>query len=384
MSFLSYKEVRPYAAAIKMSVSQKRMPPWNADPQVGHFANDRSLSAAEVQTLLDWVSTGAAEGNPKDARPLKRDFATGWSIGKPDLVIEMADYFPLPAKGTIDYHYLVLPTNFKTDMWVSAAEARPENRAVNHHIIAFVREPGSKWLSEAVPGLPFVPSKRGGGDGAMDFLVGYAPGTIPVQMKPGQAKLIKAGSDIVFQLHWTANGTETKDKVKLGLIFSKQQPTERVITLSATNSRFEIPAGADNHQIDSKMTLYEDTTLESLFPHMHLRGKAFSMRVVLPNGETRQLLHVPHYDFNWQLGYNLAEPLKLPKGSRVEASGWFDNSPNNKNNPDPTKVVKWGEQSWEEMMIGFFDVSFPVDTKVENIVRPRKANPTPSSAGAQD
>ena len=384
MSFLSYKEVRPYAAAIKMSVAQKRMPPWNADPHVGKFANDRSLSAPDLQTLLDWTSTGATEGDPKDARPLNRDFATGWSIGKPDVVIEMKDFFNVPATGTIDYHYVVLPTNFKQDTWVEAAEARPANRAVNHHIIAFIREPGNKWMKDAPPGVPFIPTKDSGGLGSAEFLAGYAPGTVPTLLKPGQAILVKAGSDIVFQLHWTANGKDATDKAKLGLILAKSAPKERVITLAATNGKFEIPAGASNHQVDAKITLHADTVLEGLVPHMHVRGKAFSMRAVLPDGQAIDLLNVPHYDFNWQLTYNLAEPMKLPKGTRIEASAWYDNSTNNKFNPDPPKVVKWGDQSWEEMMIGFFAVSFPVDTKVSDILRPRNAAPAPSSAGGQD
>ncbi len=384
MSFLSYKEVRPYAAAIKMSVSQKRMPPWNADPHVNKFSNDRSLSPADMQTLIDWVSAGAPEGNPKDAQPLKRDFATGWAIGKPDVVIEMPTDFTVPASGTIDYHYVILPTNFKQDTWISAAEARPANRAVNHHIIAFIREPGNKWMRDAQYGVPFIPTKDTGGIGSAEFLAGYAPGTVPDLMKPGQGKLVKAGSDIVFQLHWTANGKEATDKAKLGLVFAKTTPTERVFTLAATNGRFEIPAGAPNHQVDSKITLYEDTVLEALVPHMHVRGKAFTMRAVLPDGQIKNLLDVPHYDFNWQHTYRLAEPMKLPKGTRIEASAWYDNSPNNKYNPDPTKVVKWGDQSWEEMMIGFFAVSFPVDTKLNDVLRPRKAAPSPSSAGGQE
>ena len=383
MSFLSYKETRPYAAAIKMSVSQKRMPPWNADPTVGHFGNDRSLNEADLKTLVDWASTGASEGNPKDAAPLKRDFAEGWTIGKPDFEIEMPEAFKVPAQGTIEYHYVVLPLGFKEDRWVVAAETRPMNRAVNHHIIAFIREPGSKWLKDAVPGKVFIPGKGGDG-GATDFLTGYAPGTVPDQVKPGQGKLIKAGSDIVFQLHWTANGKEALDKAKLGLIFAKETPKERVLTLQAINTRFEIPAGADNHQVDAKMTLHSETTLEALVPHMHVRGKAFAMQAKFPNGEVKDLLKVPHYDFNWQLTYQLKEPMKLPAGTQILASGWFDNSPNNKYNPDATKPVKWGDQSWEEMMIGFFSISVPVETSVMDIVRPKKKTAPPSSAGGLD
>jgi hypothetical protein len=348
---------------------------------VGQFLNDRSLNEADIKTLVNWAATGAVEGNAKDAQPVKRDFAEGWTIGKPDVVIEMPEAFKVPASGQIDYHYIVLPSNFKQDMWVTAAETRPLSRAVNHHIIAFVREPGNKWFKDAKPGELFVPTK-GSGEGYGEFLTGYAPGTVADQLRPGQAKLIKAGSDIVLQLHWTANGKETMDKAKLGIVFAKEKPIERVLTLQAVNSRFEIPAGADNHRVDARTILHEDTVLEDLVPHMHVRGKAFAMQVKLPTGEVKELLSVPHYDFNWQLTYRLKEPIKLPKGSQVMATGWFDNSPNNKFNPDATQVVKWGDQSWEEMMIGFFNVSVPVDTNIMDVMRPKKkAAPMPSSAG---
>ncbi|MDX2266765.1 MAG: cytochrome c [Bryobacter sp.] len=387
MSFMTYKEVRPYATAIRQSVSQRRMPPWTADPHYGvRFANDTSLSDDEIAILTNWAKTGATEGNPADA-PAPVKFAEGWTFGEPDRVIEMPEAFKVAATGTIEYHYVILPTNFKEDMWVSAAEARPMNRAVNHHIIAFVREPGNKWFRNQAPGVPFIPSgKEGDGLGLADFLVGYAPGAIPERVRPGQAKLIKAGSDIVFQLHWTANGKEALDKAKLGLWFSKEKPTERVVTLAAINSKFEIPAGAENHQVDGAMTLHADTTLESLFPHMHVRGKSFVMKAQLPDGTVKELLNVPRYDFNWQMGYYLEEPIRLPKGSKILATGWFDNSANNKNNPDPTKVVRWGDQSWEEMMIGFFNISIPVDTNLRDVLRPQRKPQTaaPSSAGALD
>ncbi len=383
MSFLTYAEVRPYATAIRQSVAQRRMPPWNADPHASvQFSNNRALAEKDVATLVAWAQNGAPAGDPV-AAPQPRAFADGWSIGTPDLVLEMPEAFTVPASGKIDYHYVILPTQFTQDTWITAAEARPANRAVNHHIIAFVREPGSKWFRNQKPGVAFLPGEKDGdGLGLADYLVGYAPGTIPEQFRPGQAKLIKAGSDIVFQLHWTANGKEATDKAKLGLIFAKEEPKERVVTLAALNGKFEIPAGAPNHQVDAAITLHEDSTLESLFPHMHVRGKAFAMRVRYPDGTEKDLLNVPQYDFNWQLGYHLAEPIRLPKGTKILASGWYDNSPNNKYNPDPTKSVKWGDQSWEEMMIGFFNVSIPKDASVPDLVRPKKKPAPAPSSGA--
>lgn len=381
MSLTSYREVRPFAAAIRQSVAQRRMPPWHADPHVNKFANDRSLSQKEIDTLVAWAGSGAKEGNPKDAQALQRSFSEGWSIGKPDVVIEMPEAFKVPASGTIDYHYVVMPTGFTEDKWVVAAETRPLNRAVNHHIIAFIREPGSKWLAGAIPGKAFVPGKSGEA-GATAFLTGYAPGTVPDQLKPGQARRIKAGSDIVFQLHWTANGKEAEDKAKLGMIFARQTPREEILTLQAVNTKFEIPAGADNHPVDARLTLQADATIETLIPHMHLRGKAFAMQVKLPGGEVKEILRVPRYDFNWQLSYVLSEPIRLPAGSQILATGWFDNSANNKFNPDPTKAVRWGDQSWEEMMIGFFNVSVPVGTTYTDLLRPRKRPQAGTGSGA--
>lgn len=370
MSFLSYKEVRPFAAAIRSSVAQRKMPPWQADPGVGHFGNDRSLSQADIDTIVEWAKAGAPEGNPKDAPKLNRTFAEGWSIGKPDVVIEMPEPFTVPATGTIPYYYVIVPTKFEKDTWIQAAEARPANRAVNHHIIAYVRVPGSKWLKGAEPGKVFLPGRGEGVSG--EHLTGYAPGTIPDQMKPGQAMLIPAGSDIVFQLHWTANGKEATDHAKLGLILARETPKERVITLESSNYRFEIPPGADNHKVDGRMTLQTDATLEALTPHMHLRGKAFAMSAKLPDGTVRELLKVPAYDFNWQLTYALKEPIKLPAGTQILATGWFDNSPNNRFNPDASKTVRFGEQSWEEMMIGFFQVSVPVNVTRMDLLRAKK------------
>jgi len=366
VSFLTYSETRPWAKAIRESVRLKRMPPWFADPHVGKFANDRSLSEADIETLAKWADTGAAAGNPEDA-PAPVRFVSGWNIGEPDMIIEMPKPYLVASKGTIDYTYYVIPTGFKEDKWVQLAEVRPGNRKVVHHVIAFIREPGSKWLREAVPGEPYVPKKDAkesqGVSFGGQFLVGYAPGTVPDILKPGQARLIKAGSDIVLQMHYTADGSEQTDQSKVGIIFAKDPPKERVITLAAMNTKFVIPPGAANHKVESQITLQEDTAMTALIPHMHLRGKAFEYRVVYPTGETQELLRVPKYDFSWQLTYTPVKPIVLPKGSRIECTAWFDNSPNNVNNPDAKSEVRFGEQSWEEMMIGFFNAT--LDPKMD-------------------
>ena len=222
--------------------------------------------------------------------------------------------------------------------------------------------------------MPFVPGQDGvaGGGGGFggDFLAGYAPGTIPDKLKPGEAKLIKAGSDIVFQLHYTADGKPGEDRSKVGVIFSKTTPTERVLTLAATNPKFTIPAGDPDYRVDAKITLQADSTLNMMLPHMHLRGKDFDFKVVFPDGKTQELLYVPHYSFSWQLSYYLAKPLFLPKGTTIECTAHYDNSPNNPANPDPTKAVSYGEQSWDEMMFGFFDVAVPLNVDAMELMRP--------------
>jgi len=382
MSFLTYDTTRPWAKAIKEAVLSKKMPPWFADPHYGKFSNDRTLAPADVNTLVSWAETGAKPGNPNDA-PKPIQWVEGWNIGKPDVVLEMPQAFDVPASGTIDYQYVVIPTGFTEDKWVQFAEARPGNRKVVHHIIAFIREPGSEWLKDAKPGIPYVPKqhpdtpgqKRRSGFGG-DFLAGYAPGTIPPMLKPGQGKLIKAGSDIVLQLHYTADGTAATDQTRVGMIFAKEKPVERVLTLAATTQDFAIPAGDPNYEVNSKITLHHDATLLDLLPHMHLRGKSFEYRVKYPSGEEETLLEVPHYSFSWQLSYYLAAPKLLPKGTIIECTAHYDNSANNPSNPDPTKVVHYGEQSWEEMMFGFFDVSIPVDVSPADVLRAPKKTAT--------
>jgi len=389
MEFSSYAKVRPWAKSIKQTVLSRRMPPWFADPHFGKFANDRSMPQSEIDTIAAWVDRGAPEGSAKDRRP-QPTFLDGWNIPQPDLVIQAPKPFPIAKEGKIDYQYLVIPTGLTEDKWVETVEARPTDRTVVHHIVVYVRDPKSNWLrGEAEPGIPFVPPRIGkdgkprsdiGGAGN-EILTIYTPGNLPDRWKPGQAKFIRAGSDLVLQLHYTPNGkTDTADQSRVGLIFAKQPPKERVMTLSASNSKFAIPPGDGNYRVDSPPSrIPNDAMLMSFFPHMHLRGKAFEYRVKVAGKEPEVLLRVPKYDFNWQLTYKLEQPIALPAGSHVEASGWFDNSPNNPFNPDPKDTVRFGEQSWEEMMIGFYDISF--DAKYTPGDFFRRPAPKPASAG---
>ena len=370
-SLMSYKEARPWAAAIKEAVQVRKMPPWFADPHFGKFANDRTMAQKDIDTIVAWANAGAPEGNPKDL-PKPVSFTPGWIIGKPDLAVTMPAKYEIPAAGTIDYQYILVPLNLTEDKWVQRAEVRPGNRALVHHVIAFIRPPDSKWMRDAQPGVPYVP-KKGGEDGNSEFLVGYAPGMPPDILPDGQGKLVKAGSDIILQMHYTANGKAGDDQTTIGMIFAKERPKERVYTIAATTSKFAIPPGDPNYEVDSSFEFGADTHVSRLMPHMHLRGKDFTFQAVYPTGEKQVLLSVPHYDFNWQLIYNPAQDLIMPKGSKIECVAHYDNSPNNPSNPDATKEVKYGDQSWEEMMFGFFDVSIDADKDLSSIMPPRKA-----------
>jgi hypothetical protein len=374
-SLLGYEQARPWAKAMKEAVRLRKMPPWFADPHYGAFSNDRSLSQKEIETITAWVDAGAPQGDPKDM-PAPANFLEGWSIPKPDVVFEFPQAYQIAATGTIEYQKVIVPTGFTEDKWVQFAEARPDDRARVHHMIAFVREPGSKWLKGEKPGVFFVAPKPKEDDAdtsalPSDFLVGYAPGQPPEVLAPGQAKLIKAGSDLVLEIHYTTNGRASTDRSKFGLVFAKQPPKERVLTLSATNGKFKIPPGDPNYKVDAEFELGTTVKLLGLHPHMHGRGKDFEYRIVYPTGETETLLRVPRYDWHWQLWYTLEKPLLLPKGTKIECTAHFDNSPNNPDNADPTKEVSWGDQSWDEMMVGFFNLVFDANMPVKEIFRDR-------------
>jgi hypothetical protein len=340
MSLMTYKEARPWARSIREKVATHEMPPWHADPRHGEFSNDRRLAQKDVDTILAWVEQGTPEGAPKDLLPAPK-FAEGWNIGKPDAVFYLPEEFSVPAEGVVEYKYFKVPTNFKEDMWVQAAEIRPGTRQVVHHVIVFVQKPGD----------------------SQKLLVGYAPGEQPAVISEGFGKKIPAGSDLVFQVHYTPTGTAAKDRSYLGLVFCKQKPKQEILTRPIMNGRFAIPPGDANYKVESSYTFNEDGQIHSLMPHMHLRGKDFEYRVTYPDGKSTVILSVPKYDFAWQSYYALKEPVRAPKGTRVDCLAHFDNSENNKFNPDPKKEVRWGDQTWEEMMIGW--MSYTVDKKPE-------------------
>jgi hypothetical protein len=370
MSFLTYEQVRPYARAIKGDVLQKKMPPWPADPQYAKFSNDRALSARDIEILTAWADTGAKEGDKADA-PAPRKFIEGWNISKPDVVIKMPAAFEVPAKGEIEYQYIVVPSGLTEDKWIQAVEVRPSDRTVVHHAVVYLREPGSRWMMDAKPGIPFVPQNLTPSGrfanvlgASNDVLTVYTPGMVPDAWKPGQAKQVKAGTDFVIQMHYTASGKATRDQTSIGLVYAPGEPEQRIITTAAVNNRFVIPAGDGDFKAEAVVPVVNPMTMISLFPHMHLRGKAFQYELIYPTGETKTILKVDHWSLNWQLSYKLAEPIELTPGMKVRATAWWDNSPNNPSNPDASKEVKWGDQSWEEMLVGFYDVA--VNPKITN------------------
>jgi hypothetical protein len=363
MPLETYRQTRPFAAAIKEYTARRIMPPWFADPCCGHFSNDPSLTEEQIQTLSRWAEQRAPEGNPGDAPPVPTR-TVGWSIGKPDLVVTVPVPKRIPASGDVPYQYIILPTGFKTDRWVRMSEIRPSNRMVVHHAVAYVREPHSSWLRGAPVGRPFSADdlsdpalRRDAMWTASDILLVYAPGSLPDQWPQNFAKLVPAGSDIVLQMHYTTHGADTSDQTSVGLIFSQQPPQKRVLTLQLTNDRFVIPPGDPDHRVEVHGSIPNDALLLSFFPHMHLRGKSFEYKLIRKAQPPETLLRVPHYSFYWQLSYRLAQPLELRAGDVLQATASFDNSRGNPHNPDPDSAVTWGEQTWAEMMVGFFDVA---------------------------
>ena len=339
MPLLTYRQARPWAKAIKSALLSGAMPPWQADARYGKFSNDLSLAPGEKQTLVAWVDQGAREGDPADA-PKPLEFTEGWRIPKPDAVFEMPRDFVVPATGAVDYQYIPVATHFTEDKWVQAVEVRPGDRSVVHHAIVVV--------------------DSGVGDFGEEYLAGYAPGMAPQFWKPGQARLIKAGATLVFQMHYQATGKIAHDRTKIGLIFAKQPVTRQIVAMQAAAHWLAIPPNEPDYRVTASQTIREPCELVGLRAHMHLRGKSFIFRAIYPGGETETLLDIPHFDFHWQPYYYLETPKPLPPGTRIEAEAAFDNSPNNPSNPNPRATIFWGPQTWDEMMIGWFDVAVPV------------------------
>ena len=367
MSLLTYEQTRPWARAIRAAITARTMPPWFADPAFGHFANQRRLSSREIATITAWVDGGAAGGRESDAPP-PLTFENGWNI-KPDVVVEMPKPFELPASGTINYKYIVVKTNFKEDMWVTAAEMRPGNSKVLHHGKVWVRPPGSAWMAKALPGEAYEQQSHRAimGNNAIedgnDILGKFNPGLGAQRFDmEGAAKFIPKGSDLVFELHYTTSGEATSDVSRVGMVLAKAAPTTRYFFHAGpTAMNLAIPPGDSKAEVVSEITFGEDARLVYAQPHMHLRGKDFELRVVSPTKETTTILK-GDWNFDWQMGYQYAEPISLPKGSKLQMISHFDNSPANRFNPDPNTKVVWGPQNWDEMSNCFIGVLFPTET----------------------
>jgi hypothetical protein len=414
MSLLTFKESRPWARSIKEKVVNKEMPPWSPDPKYGEFTNDCRLSQKDIDTVVAWVDGGAKEGSAKDLQVAPDAVRGGWSIGKPDVVLQLPEEWTIEPDAPDNYINFWVPTNFKEDRWIQAAEILPGNRKVVHHVIAFVQsakvaearmkieKEGKRTSNNEMGGImywdgtlrrvkmdapvnndtcaaaPEGGRRAAGGGGNPEnqegsLLAGYAPGKGTDIIPAGMAKRVPAGSYIMFQVHYSAfNGQlkkAQKDLTKMGLIFAKEPPDKMMITAGVVNATFKIPAGDGNHEVKACMTVPTDLDLITYMPHMHLRGKDMRYDVIYPDGRQETLLNVPKFNFNWQTMYYLKKPVRLPKGTKVIVTAHFDNSKGNRFNPDSAKDVRWGDPTYDEMMIGWFDMV------IDNPMKPKKTMP---------
>lgn len=336
MPLENYRQVLDRRPVIGLMVKTGRMPPWSAANGVGEWANERRLSERDRADLLRWIEAGGPEGDPGDA-PLSRKFDTKWNIGKPDAIIHIPEPVRVPAQGTVAYKYFYASTGFGEDKWVTAVEIKPTQPKVVHHVIALIEPPGG-----------------GPQDTANGLFAVTVPGSLGIAFPPGTGKKIPRGSRIKFELHYQPNGAEVIDRTQIGLRFATKEVQE-VEGLSALNTSFAIPPNNPKYEVRAEHVFREPGQLLSLFPHMHLRGTAFRYNLILPNGRKQVLLDVPKFDFNWQSYYEFRQPQAVPAGAKLEAVAWYDNSKGNAWNPDPTQTVRWGQQTYEEMMIGYFD-----------------------------
>jgi hypothetical protein len=373
MPLVSFSDARPWAKSIATRVANGTMPPWHADPAHGQFLNDRSLSARDRDVIVKWASNGAPEGDRADL-PQVPQYAEGWQIGQPDTIWSMLEDYPIPASGTIEYKNFEVPTNLTEDKWAQAIEIRPGNRSVVHHVIVYLIDPKPVRAPQPFtpgPGMrrpadaPKTESGAEPNDRPMQhqptgWLSGYAPGQSVRIYQPGTALRVPAGATLIIQEHYTATGKENTDRTRIGIKWAKEAPKTPVDVTTLQNANFVLPAGSSDTRVDAELTLKEDTTVWSILPHTHMRGKKWEVTTVYPDGRSELILSVPKYDFNWQTDYIFKQPLSLPKGTKIRTSAWYDNSAANKANPDPKKDVYWGDQTWEEMQ--FTAITFSLNS----------------------
>ena len=415
MSLLTYETTRPWAKAMKAAVISRKMPPWFADPQYGHFSNDRSMKQEEIDTIVQWVDSGAPQGDSKDAPPAVEWPENGWTA-KPDIILKGVPYTvpAAPVKNVIEWMTLVTPTGLTKDTWITSVEVKPSELSVTHHICAsFVpHKPGTVyntllWVDKQrdETGAEVAPSARkilaptpdgrgrelGRAAGNVNPNTGtdinseqniscYVPGRALSDFRPyNAALLVPAGYDILWNIHYTPSGVATTDLPEIGLTVAKEPPQRWLIETGNTTdpATLVIPPNASNYAPEpAEFTFLVDAELHWMSPHMHVRGKDMTYKLVFPDGTERVVLNVSRYDFNWQLGYDLAEPIKLPKGTKMVVIAHYDNSPNNKSNPDPNKTVYFGNMTWEEMFTPFFAIT--VDKSVDS----KKAVKSPRKIGS--
>ncbi len=408
MSLLTYKDARPWARSIAAKVADGTMPPWHADPKHGTFVGARALSVAHKETIAKWVAAGAPEGKAADLPPTPV-YADGWNIGTPDAVLSMQEDYPIPATGEVPYQYFEVPANFAEDRYISDWEYRPGDRRAVHHMLLYLKAPkdvaeaqmkrqqgmmlqrlfgappaaGASAAPRPVPPFEFaccveIPAGQSGGRplppehrkdlgpnyrprpiGMGAGMGGFSPGGSIRHFPEGTGMRIPAGYSLVFQMHYTTYGQATTDRSKIGLKFTTTPPTTVLNTMALINASLSIPPGAADYTIDNAMTFNREVVIYSLIPHTHVRGTGWHYEAIYPDGRKAVILAVPNYDFNWQHEYVFTQPLRLPAGSKLYAKAWYDNSARNKSNPDPTKTVTWGDQTWEEMMYTSITFSFP-------------------------
>jgi hypothetical protein len=415
MSFLSYDTTRPFAKAMKAAVMSRKMPPWFADPQYSHFSNDRSLKQEDIDTIVKWVDGGALQGDPADAPAAIQWLENGWTT-QPDMVLKGVPYTvpAAPERNVVEWMTLITPTGFTKDTWITSVEIKPSELGVTHHIcVSFVpHRPNAVyntflWVDKQrdETGAEVPPSARkilaptadgkgrdlgpnagnvnpntGTSDANVEQNIScYVPGRSLSDFRPYKAALmIPAGYDVSWNIHYTPNGQAVTDRPEVGLTIAKEPPQRWLIETGNTTdpAKLVIPPNAPDYAPEpAEFTFLEDAELHWMSPHMHVRGKDMEYKLVFPNGKEQVVLNVPRYDFNWQLGYDLAESIKVPKGTKMVVIAHYDNSPNNKFNPDPNRTVYFGNMTWEEMFTPFFAIT------VDKSVDPKKAVKGPRAVG---
>ena len=344
-SMSNHKKVKSMSAMIEEVILARRMPPWDADPAVGHFSNDSALTVAEAQTVLRWIELGAPRGEGADPLEAQRAAApTDWPLGQPDIVLKLPAVQKIPATGVLDYRHVEVHADNAVEGWVGAVWVRPGNKKVVHHVIARLKEGGFRDHY-----------------GDQEMYVGWAPGTTQGWLPKGTGKYLPKNARFDFELHYTTCGTEETDQTEIGLYLHKEKPAARYESVPIANPDFEIPPGVANHDVSAMYCFPKDATLHSLTPHMHLRGRWMKFEMLTPDGKRQTLCSVPRYDFNWQQTYVLREPIQIRAGTWILLSGGYDNSPRNPANPDPKRSISWGQQSWDEMFLGWCNVAWSKD-----------------------